>query len=164
MNTSSREPPQPALTMQLIREAHARIRDKRGDQSSSAVADADIPALALASVSYGGNINFYHDHYANGPQIDARKIRSIYAAARAGGLLVGNPVGDALANVRDKEDVYAAYGQYQFGFGPLGIVTGLRVERTKAIYGGFKSDISNSLASAGVRFWMWAHLRSTSAL
>ena len=128
---------------------NARIRDKKGDQSSFSVADAGIPALALASASYGGNINFYHDHYANGPQIDAYKLRAIYAAAQAGANLAGDPVGDALANVHDKEDVYAAYGQYQFGFGPLGIVTGLRVERTKATYGGFKSDSSNSVASAG---------------
>jgi TonB-dependent receptor len=32
------------------------------------------------------------------------------------------------------EDVYAAYGQYQFGFGALGVTAGVRAESTRATY------------------------------
>ena len=53
-----------------------------------------------------------------------------------------------LSNVHDKEDVYAAYGQYQFGFGPFGIVGGLRIEHTKAFYDGY----STSGCERGCRF------------
>jgi len=41
---------------------------------------------------------------------------------------------DASSYQKDKEDVYAAYGQYQFGFGRLGIIAGARVENTRATY------------------------------
>jgi TonB-dependent receptor len=128
---------------------NARIRNKTGSQSSFVVSPAGIPVLPLTSASYGNNVTFYQDHYANGPQIDAATIRAAYAAALAAGNVTGDPVGNALADVHDKEDVYAAYGQYQFGYGPLGIIAGVRVEKTKATYGGFKADTSGSAASAG---------------
>jgi TonB-dependent receptor len=125
---------------------NARIRDKSGDQTSFSV--AAVPGLPLTSAIYGGNINYYQNHYANGPQIDAAILRASYAAALAAGNISGDPIGNALAAVHDKEDVYAAYGQYQFGFGSLGVVAGVRVERTKATYAGSASDDSGSLASA----------------
>jgi TonB-dependent receptor len=125
---------------------NARIRDKTGDQSSFSV--ATVPDLSLTSAIYGGNINYYQNHYPNGPQIDAAILRAAYAAALAAGNISGDPIGNALAAVHDKEDVYAAYGQYQFGFGALGIVAGVRVEKTKATYAGSASDDSGSLAGA----------------
>jgi TonB-dependent receptor len=125
---------------------NARIRRKEGDQTSLAV-DA-VPSVPLSSAVFGGNVIYYQGHYPNGPQIDPGTLRAVYAAALAAGNVADNPIGDALASVHDKEDVYAAYGQYQFGFGPLGVVAGLRVERTKATYGGFKADDSGSAASA----------------
>ena len=128
---------------------NARIRDKTGDQSSFTVSGAGIPPLALTSADYGNSINFYQNHYANGPQINGAVLRAVYAAAFAGGNVLDAPVSNALANVHDKEDVYAAYGQYQFGYGPLGVIAGVRAERTKATYGGNKADQSNSVASAG---------------
>ena len=126
---------------------NARIRDKTGDQSSFKV--GAVPPLPLTAADYGDSINFYQDHYANGPQINGAVLRAAYAAAVAAGNIVGSAVSDALANVHDKEDVYAGYGQYQFGYGPLGVIAGVRVERTKATYGGNKADESNSVASAG---------------
>jgi TonB-dependent receptor len=125
---------------------NARLRNKTGDQTSLAV--TTVPNLALASAIDGGNINYYQNHYANGPQIDAATLRAVYAAALAAGNVAGDPIGDALASVHDKEDVYAAYGQYQFGFGALGVIAGLRIERTKATYGGNEADDSGSAASA----------------
>ena len=127
---------------------NARIRRKRGDAASFAVTDSGLPALALTAASYGNSIGFYQNHYANGPQINGATLRSIYAAALGAGNVANDPVGNALNDVRDKEDVYAAYGQYQFGFGPLGVVAGVRVEKTKAVYGGF-DDTGTTPGSAG---------------
>jgi TonB-dependent receptor len=126
---------------------NARIRNKTGDQTSDSVTTP--PALALSSAVYGNSINFYQDHYANGPQIDGATLRAAYAAALAAGNITGDPVNDLLSSVHDKEDVYAVYGQYQFGYGPLGVVAGVRVEHTKATYGGYASDNSGSAAFAG---------------
>jgi TonB-dependent receptor len=124
---------------------NARIRNKTGDATSFSV--TSLPNLALASAVYGGNINYYQGHYPNGPQIDAATLRAAYAAALAAGNVFSDPVANALNDVHDKEDVYAAYGQYQFGFGALGIIAGLRVEKTQATYGGF-DDSGTSAASA----------------
>ena len=125
---------------------NARIRHKTGDQTTLTV--DSVPALPLGSAVYGGNVIYYDDHYPNGLQINGPLLRSVYAAALAGGNVSPNPIGDLLASVHDRENVYAAYGQYQFGFGPLGIVAGLRIERTDATYAGYRSDKSQLLVSA----------------
>jgi TonB-dependent receptor len=125
---------------------NARIRHKTGDQTNLSV--NSVPTLPLGSAVYGGNVIYYDDHYPNGPQINGPLLRSVYATALASGNVLANPIGDLLASVHDRENVYAAYGQYQFGFGPLGIVAGLRIERTDATYAGYRSDSSPSLASA----------------
>jgi len=117
---------------------NARIRDKTGDQTSYSL--ANVPTVPLGSVVYGGNILYYQDHYYNGPNIDANALRAIYAA-NGGAVTGGTP--DPLSLVHDKEDIYAGYGQYQFGFGALGVVAGARVEATKATYAGYKDDASS---------------------
>jgi TonB-dependent receptor len=124
---------------------NARIRRNTADQTSDVV--TNVPALPLASVTNGGNFTYYDGHYSMGPQISIDPMRALYAAAVAAGNISGDPVGNALANVHDKENVYAVYGQYQFGYGPLGIVAGVRVEKTQATYAGFASDSSGSAAS-----------------
>jgi TonB-dependent receptor len=125
---------------------NARIRHKTGDLTTLSV--NSVPALPLSSAVYGGNVNYYDDHYPNGLQINGPLLRSVYATALANGNVSADPIGDLLASVHDRENVYAAYGQYQFGFGPLGIIAGLRIERTDATYAGYRSDSSGSLASA----------------
>jgi TonB-dependent receptor len=120
---------------------NARIRDRTANQSSFNIAGASLPALDLSSVVYGNNITYYQNHYPNGPQIDAAALRAAYAAALAAGNVDGGE--DVLNNVHDKEDVYAQYGQYQFGYGALGVIAGLRVEETKVTYGGYKADPAN---------------------
>ncbi|MBV9911604.1 MAG: TonB-dependent receptor, partial [Sinobacteraceae bacterium] len=81
--------------------------------------------------------------------IAAPPLRALFADALATGNVSGDPIGDALAATHDKEDVYAGYAQYQFGFGPLGIIAGVRVERTQATYAGSASDQSGSATSLG---------------
>jgi TonB-dependent receptor len=125
---------------------NARIRHKTGDQTSTSI--ANVPALPLSSAVYGGDVLYYDSHYYNGPQINGPLMRQVYAAAVASGNILTNPIGNLLADVHDRENVYAAYGQYQFGYGPLGVVAGLRIERTDATYAGNRSDTSKSVASA----------------
>jgi TonB-dependent receptor len=120
---------------------NARIRNRTANQFSFDVPSASLPPLALSSVVYGNNITYYQDHYPNGPQINAAALRAVYATALAAGDVEGGE--DVLNNVRDKEDVYAQYGQYQFGFGALGVIAGLRVEETKVTYDGYKADPTN---------------------
>jgi len=120
---------------------NARIRNRTANQFSFDIPSASLPALDLSSVVYGNSLGYYQNHYNNGPQIDAAALRAVYAAALAAGNVEGGE--DVLNNVRDKEDVYAQYGQYQFGFGKLGVIAGLRVEETKVTYGGYKEDPTN---------------------
>jgi TonB-dependent receptor len=126
---------------------NARLRTKTGDQSSSSV--TDVPAVALASAVSGPDIIYYQQHYPNGPKIDATVLRTIYAAQLAAGNVQDDLVGNALYAVHDKENVYAAYGQYEFGFGPLSMVAGVRVEKTDATYSGSESDKSGAVGSLG---------------
>ncbi|MBS0364954.1 MAG: TonB-dependent receptor [Proteobacteria bacterium] len=125
---------------------NVRIRRKSADQVSSAA--TQLPALALTAASVGGNVLYYQGHYLNGPTIAGAVLRGVYAAAVAAGNVGGDPVGDALTNVHDREDVYAAYGQYQFGYGPLGAIAGIRVENTRATYAGAEADTSGSAVAA----------------
>ena len=125
---------------------NARIRHKIGDLTTTFINNG--PALPLSSAVYGGDVVYYAGHYPNGPQINGPLMRAVYAAALADGNVGTNLDGDALANVHDRENVDAAYGQYQFGFGPLGVVAGVRIERTDATYSGNRSDSSDSVASA----------------
>ena len=125
---------------------NARLRTRTSEAPTYFV--GVVPDLPLTAAVYGNSINFYQGHYANGPQIDAATLRAAYATAVAAGNIVTDPVANALNDVNDKENVYAAYGQYQFGFGALGIIAGLRLERTQATYGGFNADSSGAAASA----------------
>ncbi|MDP9013544.1 MAG: TonB-dependent receptor [Pseudomonadota bacterium] len=122
---------------------NARIRSNRADQTSDSV--TNVPALPLTSASNGGNFNYYDNHYSMGPQITLDTMRAAYAAALAAGNVSGGE--DVLSNVHDKEQVYAAYGQYQFGFGPVGVVGGLRIEHTKASYDGYTSDATGTVCT-----------------
>jgi len=124
---------------------NARLRNRTSETPTTFL--GAVPNLPLTAADYGNNITFYQGHYANGPQIDGATVRGVYAAALAAGNIFTDPVANALNDVSDKEDVYAAYGQYQFGFGALGIIAGVRVEKTQATYAGF-DDSGTSATNA----------------
>ena len=106
---------------------NARLRNRVASAESLS---PDVPALPLTQADFGGNVLFYQGHYLNGPQIDPAVLRAVYAASVNG----ETPVLDPGSFQNDKENVYAFYGQYQFGFGPLGVTGGVRVEHTRATY------------------------------
>jgi TonB-dependent receptor len=109
--------------------ARLRTRNAAGQPYSY----ASLPAMALASASGGGNVTFYDDQYQNGPNMTSGYLQTVLGPQT---ISASNRLNAAMQYQRDKEDVYAAYGQYQMKSGKLGIVGGLRVERTRADYAG----------------------------
>ncbi len=109
---------------------NARLRDRNTSGSNWSYDTSSLSALTLAQVASGGNVNFYNGWYQNGPPIDVNAMRGI-----AAGLPVSvDQIASASQFAVDKEDVYAAYGQYTTTFGRLGLVGGLRVEETHGSY------------------------------
>ncbi|MFC4762228.1 TonB-dependent receptor [Dyella koreensis] len=98
------------------------------------------PALSLSQFASGQPISYYKDHYQNGPNINAEALRNLYVTHPE--LFTENdPLADAQSEAQGasngKEDVYAIYGQYQFKpIDKLGVLAGVRWERTMATYGG----------------------------
>lgn len=98
------------------------------------------PALSLSQFVSGQPISYYKDHYQNGPNINAEALRNLYVTHPE--LFTENdPLADAQSEAQGasngKENVYAIYGQYQFKpIDKLGVLAGVRWERTMATYGG----------------------------
>lgn len=126
---------------------NARLRAKTGDQSSYQFNLSAAPALPLGTATNGGPVTYYDDHYTIPPLVNVATIRSYYENNSA--LVSTDPVANALNSVHDEENVYAAYGQYQFGYGPLGIVAGVRVENTRATYSAYKQDDTGATCPIG---------------
>lgn len=117
--------------------AQARLRDKSSTPSAFSSA---ITPLALATASSAAITDFY-GRYTNGPNVDTDTVRK---AAEAGVITGGV---DQAGIFTAKENIYAAYGQYQAQRGPWGVLAGVRVERTDATYGGYSDDnIAQELA------------------
>ncbi len=91
-----------------------------------------IPSIPLTSASSGPNISFYDGAYQNGPQLTPDYLQNVLAANQT--ISANDRINAALQYQKDKEDVYALYGQYQMKSGKLGVVTGLRVETTRSSY------------------------------
>ena len=89
------------------------------------------PVLPLTNVITGGNVSFYNGIYQNGPNINTGIIQNIVTGQF---ISDANRTSAALQFLHNKEDVYAAYGQYQASFSNLGLIGGLRIESTKASY------------------------------
>jgi len=110
----------------------ARLRKRSDVQPSVSLPSANFPnpALTLPAFQSGGDNILYSGRYDVGPAIDAGKIRTLMA----GLALQGDPNLDLTTATSGDENVYAGYGQYEFGFGPLSLVGGLRMEDTRATY------------------------------
>lgn len=107
-----------------------------------------IPALPLASAVSGGNVNFYEGQYNNGPQIIPGTLQSQLAQYQT--ISANDAINAALQTQKDKEDVYAVYGQYQLQTGRLGVTGGARIESTKGDYDAFgksKDALGNAFTS-----------------
>jgi TonB-dependent receptor len=107
-----------------------RLRHKR--QTTQPYSYPNLPNLSLADAGYGPNEIYYASQYQNGIDIRPGYLQSILGAP-------SQQAGDVLSSQAQyldaKEDVYAAYVQYETSIGPLGILGGVRVERTKDTLG-----------------------------
>lgn len=116
---------------------NARLREKTGTYTSYKVPVSDLPLSSF--IGSPNAVSYYQGKYNIGPLIDPGLTRAYYDSQIANQIV--DPRGrDYQQNVRDKEDVYAAFGQYQFGYGPLGIIAGVRIENTRATYSALKKD------------------------
>jgi TonB-dependent receptor len=118
---------------------NARLREKTGDQPSYELTLPATPYLMSAAAA-GNPITYYRSNYAIPPLVDPGTMLAFWNANSAG--VTTDPIGNQLSVVNDKENVYAAYGQYQFGFGKLGVVAGVRVENTRATYSAYEQDLT----------------------
>jgi len=91
-----------------------------------------IPAIPLTSASSGPNITFYEGAYQNGPQLTPDYLQNVLSKYQT--ISASDAANAALEYQKDKEDVYAVYGEYQMKLGKLGVIAGARVEGTHAEY------------------------------
>ncbi|PNS09497.1 TonB-dependent receptor [Solilutibacter silvestris] len=123
---------------------NVRLRDRTASGTQNSY--ANTPSMPLTSAIYGPDIIFYDGHYQNGPQIDMNAIRGLVNGLQPS-VSTNNTVNGLLQYAKDKEDVYAGYAQYQFGFGKLSFITGVRIEDTHATYGA--NGVSTSKDASG---------------
>lgn len=95
----------------------------------------------MATVSYPA-IEYYDNHYSNGPQIQLQAIRTLIAN---GTIPVASPPSfNQGSYIADQENVYAGYIQYTGQWGPWGLLGGVRLEATDAHYGAYVFDINGN--------------------
>jgi len=99
--------------------------------------------IYLSSYSGGPDILFYNNIYNVGPKINDGGIRALPNSP----LLANVNPNDvnlvaAAAYQDDNENIYAQYLQFRDNFGPWEVLTGLRVEETRATYRAY--EINNS--------------------
>ncbi len=122
-------------------------RKREFDQNVTTYNATTVPALPLIPALVGGGVGYYGNHYDMGPLIGTGYASSAFANGTG---FAHDPQADLANGARSsynvREDVYAAYGQYQFGFGKLGIFTGVRVEQTRETFDAFIVNDSNQIA------------------
>lgn len=108
----------------------ARLRNRNNEVTSF---EADLPDDPLSLSNYITNqfVRYYAGLYTNGFNIDPNLMRGLYNSLPHSENIDDEELGFA----RGEEDIYAGYGQYQFEpMEKLGILTGVRYERTEATY------------------------------
>jgi TonB-dependent receptor len=88
----------------------------------------NTPPLLLSQAGYGPNETYYAGQYQNGIDIGPGYLQSLLPAPTQ---QPGDVLSAAAQYLDARENVYAAYIQYDMGVGPLGILGGVRVEQTK---------------------------------
>ena len=131
-------------TEQLKFGVGARLRTF--DQRLGTYLATSVPPIPLSQAITGPDVTYYNGHYPFGSLIGTAAVANAFAN---GAGFTNDPLADAGTSARGtyrvKEDVYATYGQYQFGFGKLGIFGGLRVESTHSAFDAFAVDQSNNI-------------------
>jgi TonB-dependent receptor len=122
-------------------------RTREFDQNVTTYNATTVPALPLIPALVGGGVGYYGNRYDMGPLIGTGYASSAFANGTG---FADNAQADlangARASYNVRENVYAGYGQYQFGFGKLGLFTGVRVENTWENFRAFAVNDSNQIA------------------
>ena len=108
--------------------ASARLRKKRttADSRSYPNVPSATPVL-LSDVASSGPETYYHNRYPIGVDIAPGYLQANFGPGVA---LPSDILSDQSQFLDAKENVYAAFGQYQMNWGPFGLVGGVRVEHT----------------------------------
>jgi TonB-dependent receptor len=110
------------------------LRDRHKTSVSTSPVFTPNGTISLAPYTYGTPQIYYNNLYNIGPAISLPSVRNL--ATSDLGTISDDAPADASSNTDDRENVYAAYGQYSFHLGKFGALAGLRVESTHATYGG----------------------------
>ncbi len=106
----------------------SRLRNRNNEVGSFAY---DVPDLLLSNASTGRTVTYYGGRYRNGYNIDPKLIRYLTQTLP----VTENTDDEAAGFSRGEEDIYAAYGQYQFQpIDKLTLTGGVRWERTQGTY------------------------------
>ena len=98
-------------------------------------------------------LTYYDSHYSIGYHFNPTAFENFYAQnyGQPNGFVV-DEANTTLSNQEtfqhNKEDVYAAYAQYQVTFGALGLLGGVRVENTHASYAAYPFDADKNILLA----------------
>ena len=120
--------------------AGARLRNKVLAPLQTSFLSSSLSSVTLAPFVNNHDLTYYDNHYRIGNEFNGYALEGYYPVALANGL-VEDVAGDTLADQQsyqhNKEDIYAAYGQYKVNFGALGLLAGVRVESTRASYAAY---------------------------
>lgn len=126
--------------------AKLRYREKYALKANSASVAGTGQSLN-SFLGAGPYTDYYNGLYNIGYSANGDAIASTFASQ-----LQVHPLGQADTLFRDHEDVVAGFAQYEASLGKLHALAGVRVERTRASYGGFVNGafqtISNSYTNA----------------
>ena len=107
----------------------ARLRDKVvNDFAGFGSVDLNLSSVAQ---SIGAPGNYYFGRYPEAPLANFGAIDQIVRSALP---VLAPSLG---RDFKDKENIYAGYLMYTVNFGHLGVLAGVRVEATHAVYGNF---------------------------
>lgn len=106
----------------------SRLRNRNNEVGSF---DYDVPDLLLSNANTGQTVTYYGGRYQNGYNIDPNVIRYLIHTLSP----TENTDDEAAGFARGQENIYAAYGQYQFQpIDKLTLLGGVRWERTEGTY------------------------------
>ncbi len=109
----------------------ASARQRRKDTTADSRSYPNVPpatTVLLSSVAAGGPVTYYNNRYPIGYNPAPGYFQANFGP---GVVTSGDVLSDEAQYLDAKENIDAAYGQYQMDLGSFGLVGGVRVERTK---------------------------------
>lgn len=122
------------------------IRLRKKQTNSPQFSYQNLTLVPLTNAVSGGNVAYYDGQYQNGPNINTGYLQGLFGS---GTQTSGDLVATAQQYLNAKEDVYAAYGQYDMTQGKFSAVGGVRFEGTRNTYDafGFNKDASGNVSA-----------------